>query len=234
VAAPEQPEHTTAPHHEAVKVAKVDDAASRRSTTQVPLPPGITPAEAQAAGLTSRRRRIVPIFLAAAALLAAVGVLLFRDEDTPAPDVKPPVVTTPPENVTPSGQQPKDPTPPAPIPTKPPEVVPPPTDVAPPPATDPQQVKPSPVGTTTEPPKPQQPKRPVVRGPSQQDLMTNVELLERDLNGQIRSGLITDPQAARNMFARIRKDALGANSAEDRRKVGDLINLFERTYLKRK
>jgi hypothetical protein len=64
--------------------------------------------------------------------------------------------------------------------------------------------------------------------------MTNVELLERDMNGLIRSGQIEDPQAARNMFARIRKDALEANSAEDRRNVGDLINLFERTYLKRK
>jgi hypothetical protein len=64
--------------------------------------------------------------------------------------------------------------------------------------------------------------------------MTSVELLERDLNGQIQSGLIKDPQAARNMFARIRKDALAANSAEERRNVGDLINLFERTYLKRK
>jgi serine/threonine-protein kinase len=231
-AAPEQPEYTTAPHHEAVKVAKVDDAASRRSTTQVPLPPGITPAEAQAAGLRSSRRRIVPIFLAAAALIAAVGLLLFRDEDTPAPDVTPPGITTPPENVTPSGQQPQVPTtqtPPAPTP-KPPEV-------APTPPPDAQEVRPPPVSTPTEtskPPQPQPPKRPVVRGPSQQDLITNVELLERDLDGQIRSGLIKDPQAARNMFARIRKDALGANSPEDRRKVGDLINLFERTYLKRK
>jgi hypothetical protein len=64
--------------------------------------------------------------------------------------------------------------------------------------------------------------------------MTNVALLERDMNGLIQSGQIKDPQAARNMFARIRKDAQAANSAEERRNVGDLINLFEKTYLKRK
>lgn len=64
--------------------------------------------------------------------------------------------------------------------------------------------------------------------------MTSVELLERDMNGLIRSGQIKDPHAARTMFARIRSGAEAANSAEDRRKVSDLIKLFENYYLNRK
>jgi len=64
--------------------------------------------------------------------------------------------------------------------------------------------------------------------------MTNVALLERDMNGLIKSGQIKDPQAARTMFARIRDGAEAANSADDRRKVSDLIKLFESYYLNRK
>ena len=232
VAAPEQkPEHATAPN----EAIKVDDAASRRSTTQVPLPPPeITPAEARAAGLRPPSRRIVPIALAAVALLAAIGILLFRSQGTASTDDKPPAAITPPGPAAPPDQGASPTQVPAPAPTPapaPPPITPPPT----PPAPDTPQANP---GATPPPaPKPQPSKPPRnsgSRNSSQQEmLMTNVELLERDMKGLIRSGQIKNPEAARNMFAKIRSGAEAANSAEDRRKVSDLINLFEKTYLKR-
>jgi serine/threonine-protein kinase len=221
------PEHATAPN----AAIKGDDAASSRSTTQVPLPPPeITPAEARAAGLRPHSRRIVPIALAAAALLAAIGILLFRDRGTDTTDVEPPATVTQPAPATPPGQGAASTQVPAPTPTPtpaPPPVTPPPT----PPAPDTPVATPD--ATATPAPKPKPPRNSGSRSSQKEVLMTNVALLERDMNGLIRSGQIKNPEAARNMFARIRDGAEAANSAEDRRNVTDLINLFEKTYLKR-
>jgi eukaryotic-like serine/threonine-protein kinase len=232
-AAPQQQhDHPTAPN----ETVKKDGTDSVRTTAQAPSPHGISPAEARAAGLHSPMRRIVPIALAAVALLGAAGVLLFRNAGTSTQEVKPPAVATPPETPTPpqptQQTQPGQQTPPpAPTPT------PPNTAVNPPPV-NPPPVNPPPVNPPPANPPPSTSKRPGGSGThssgQKEVLMTRVELLERDMNGLIQSGQIKDPKAARYMFTKIRSGAEAANSAEDRRNVSDLIKLFESSYLNRK
>ncbi|WP_414654030.1 serine/threonine-protein kinase, partial [Hyalangium sp.] len=227
-------EHATAPN----PILRAEDAGSRMPTTQVPsLPGGLSAAEARAVGGRSPLRRLVPILLAAAALLAAVGVLLFRDSGPEPTDDKPPGVVL----------QPETPTTPQPPPSNPVVAQPPPgtPDPNPNPANPPVPTvspeTPKPPDTVAQPetPKPPSGKNPHRPGgprfPGQQDLMTSVDRLERDMNGLIQSGLIKkeDEQSARNMFARIRKEAKAANSTEDGRKVEKVMALFEKTYLKR-
>jgi hypothetical protein len=228
---------------------KADDPASRQPTTQVPLPLDISPAEARAAGVSSPNRRLVPIVLAVAALLGAVGVLLFRDRGTDSPGDKPPVVAVPPGPITPPPQQTQqNPTPPVTPPANP--VVANPPQVTPPPNPNPAN-PPNPTGTPEVTPKPPEtvtqtetPKPPTVKNPNrpgnsgsrsaaQQELMNSVDRLKRDMEGLIKSGQI-DGTSARTMFEKIRSRAAAADSAEDRRSVEFMMNNFERTYLNRK
>jgi eukaryotic-like serine/threonine-protein kinase len=234
-AAPAPAEHA-APANVAVKA---DDSASRQPTTQVPLPLEISPAEARAAGLSSPNRRLVPIALAVAALLGAVGVLLFRDRGTESPGEKPPVVAVPPGPVTPPPEQTQqNPTPPETPPANP-AVAPPPQDTPPPDPTETPEATANPPETVaqTETPKPPatkpRPVNPGARSAAQQELMNSVDRLKRDMEGLITSGQIDGP-AARTMFEKIRKSAATADSAEERRTVEFMMNNFERTYLNRK
>jgi hypothetical protein len=239
VPAQDTSEHTTAPN----EAVKRDDSASRQPTTQVNLPPELSVVEVRAAGVSSPSRKLVPVAVAVAALLAAVGVLLFRNKDPGPTDVKPPAVVTPTGPATPPEQQ--TPTPPAPTPVSPnnpvnptPGPTPPtPTETARPP--DGKEVTPTETPTETQKPPPtvkNHPRPSGGGGPSQAELMDTVNRLERDMDAYIAGGQIKpDHQApARNMFTQIRKDARAAKSASDRSNVLDLIKLWERTYLGRR
>ncbi|MBN1206143.1 MAG: protein kinase [Myxococcaceae bacterium] len=225
--APALSEPTTAPND----AVRADDTASRRPTTPVPAHE-LSPAEVRAAGVSSPLRRLLPVLVGGAALLAAAGVLLLRSGNSPTPDEKPPVVTHPPAPTPPAPQANQAP-PPA------PQVTPPP---APTPATP---VEPERGKAVAQPESPKQP--PVVKnhnrpnnssagGPSQAELLDTISRLERDMQAYIAGGQIQPHHrdAARNMLGKIRVDARSADRAEDRRKVLDLIKLWERTYLKRK
>jgi serine/threonine-protein kinase len=232
------PEPTTAPN-EAVKVSKVDDAASRRSTTQVPLPPEISPAEARIAGVRSPMRRLVPVGIGVAALLAAGGVMLLRsgNNGTQTPEVTPPPVNTP---VTNQGSQTAVPNPPV-APTPNPTVTPTPNPTPNPPVEPveiPQVATPvvNPPTDTVKPPPETQPVRPTPRPtpsnvPSQAVLLSTIEGLERDLNARAAAG--QNMTIARNMLQRIRKEAQDARDAGSRRSVASKIDFWEKSYLKR-
>ena len=222
---------TTAPNEtvQPVAVAKAEDAASRRSTTQVKLPPEISAEEARVAGVRSPMRRLLPVGLGVAALLTAGGVLLLRTggSDTPPPVVTPPVVATPAPT----------PTPPNPTVTPPPANPPAETVVKPPveAVVTPPPVEPNPV---VDPPKQADP-QPVVKHtprpsnvPSQTVLLATIEGLERDLAARARAG--KNVTAARNMLEGIRRDARDARDVGSRRAVAGKIDLFERYYLKDK
>jgi serine/threonine protein kinase len=229
-------EHATAPN----PILKAEDAGSRMPTTQVPsVPVELSRAEARAAGLRSPLRILVPILLAVAALLAAVGVLMLRNSgsnptnDKPPDVVQPdpltlpqpppsnPVVANPPPGTPPPNPNPNPANPP--VPTVSPETPKPPDAVAQPETPKPPAIKTHRPGGSSS------------RFSGQQDLMNSVDRLERDMNGLIQSGFIKKEveQSARNMFARIRKEAKAANSVEDGRNVEKLMALFEKTYLKR-
>jgi outer membrane biosynthesis protein TonB len=220
---------------------KADDPTSRHPTTQVPVPPELSPSEARAARLTSSNRRMVPVSLAIAALLGAVGVLLFRDRGTDSPGDNPPVVTVPPGTVTPPPEHtqqtaPPQVTPPANTTVATPPPTPNPATPVNPPVTPEPTAKPPEVVQVETPKPPVNKPRPVNSGSraAQQELLNSVDRLRRDMEGLIQSGQIKDAAAARSMFERIRKGATSADSAEDRRGVEFMMNNFERTYLKRK
>jgi serine/threonine protein kinase len=231
-------EHATAPN----PILRAEDSGSHIPTTQVPsVPVELSNAEARAAGVRSPLRRLVPILLAAAALLAAVGVLLFRDSGPEPTNDKPPGGVLQPDPLTPQQLPPSNPVVAHPPPGTPPQS-PNPNPANPPvPTVSPEAPKPPDAVAQPETPKPPSGKNPNRPGGSasrfsgQQDLMTSVDRLERDMNGLIQSGFIKKEveQSARNMFARIRKEAKAANSAEDGRNVEKLMALFEKTYLKR-
>lgn len=226
--------------------AKAEEPVARQPTPPTPLPsPEFSPAEKRAAGLSSTHKRVVPIAAAAAVLLGAVGVLLFRDRGTDIPENPPPVVATPTGPVTPPPQptQP-NPTPPVTPPANPVATTP--TEATTAPTPNPG----TPVNPTPETPTPQQPvdqtetpKPGTVKAPprpsntrsaAQQELLNSVDRLRRDMEGLIKSGQIKDAASARNLFDRIRKGAASADSAEDRRSVEFMMSNFERTYLNRK
>jgi serine/threonine-protein kinase len=236
----------TAPN-EAVKVAKAEDAASRRSTTQVPMPPEVAAADARAAGVRSPMRRLLPVGLGVAALLTAGGVLLLRTGNPgpqpPNPPVTTPVVTTPvatPPTPTPNPAvtAPPNPTvtPPPPNPTETP--APNPTETPPvvaTPVANPPTEAPNP---PTETPKPPVETQPVVRPPprpsnvpSQAVLLATIEGLERDLNARAAAG--HNMSTARNLLETIRKQAQNARNIDSRRDVAIKIDFWERNYLKR-
>jgi serine/threonine-protein kinase len=219
---------------ETIKAQKGDDTASRRSTTQVSLPPEITPQEARVAGVRSPARRLVPVGLGVAALLAAGGVMLLRggSTETETPQVPSPPVSTP---VTQQGSPTPTPTP-APTPT--PKVEPTPTPKVEPVETPPVVATPV-VTPPTETPKPTE-TQPVVRPtprptpsniPSQAVLLSTIEGLERDLNARAAAG--QNMNIARNMLERIRKEAQDARDVGSRRAVATKIDFWEKSYLKR-
>jgi serine/threonine-protein kinase len=219
------PEPTTSPN----ATAKPEDADSRRPTTPVPAHE-LSPAEARAAGVSPPLRRLLPVMIGGVALMAAVGVLLLQGDDTPSPDEKPQVITQPPD--------------PTPAPTQQANPVPPPSpQVTPPPAPTPTPpVAPESGKAVAQPETPKPPSAKPPRhnsgggGPSQAELLDTISRLERDMQAYIAGGQIpaSSRDAARNMLGKIRSDARSANGADDRRKVLDLIKLWEKTYLKRK
>jgi serine/threonine protein kinase len=216
----------TAPN-EAVK-ARAEDAASRRSTTQVPLPPEVAAQDARAAGVRSPMRRLWPVGVGVAALLTAGGVMLLRGGN-PGPQPQPPPVT-PPVVATPVTN------PPVPVPTPP--VTPPPNPTVTPPPNPPVVANPV-IETPTETPKPPPVEPPVVKPnprpvsnvPSQAVLLATIAGLERDLNARAAAG--HNMSTARNVLELIRKQAQSARNVDSRREVANKIDFWERSYLKR-
>jgi serine/threonine protein kinase len=223
---------------EAVK-AKAEDAASRRATTQVPLPPEAAAQGARASGVRSPMLRLLPIGLGVAALLTAGGVLLLRSGN-PGPQPLPPPVT-PPVVATPVANPPVPVPPPTVTPTPNPAVTPPPNPTVTPP--------PNPAGTPpivatpvadppTETPKPtvespvvKPTPRPALNVPSQAVLLATIAGLERDLNARAAAG--HNMSTARNVLELIRKQAQSARNVDSRREVANKIDFWERSYLKR-
>jgi serine/threonine-protein kinase len=213
-------EPTTAPNVAVpVQVAKGDDAASARSTTQVSLPREITPEEARLAGVRSPMRRLLPIGLGIAALLAAGGVMLLRSgtTSTQTPDVTP----------TPVANQEPQPPPANPVVTPPANPVVTPPEVVTTPVVIPPPEEPKPLET-----------QPVVRPrpapsniPSQAVLLSIIEGLERDLNARTAAG--QNMNIARSQLDRLRKEAHDARDTSSRRSVATKIDFWEKSYLKR-
>lgn len=220
-----------------------DDVDAQRITTPVPAseqPEPSTQEVQAAAGMRAPSRRLVPVAIAAAVLLALGGAVVVyqgaRDTPAPTPPGPEPFVVTPtPEPSTP----PMTDTPPAEtaLAEAPPAEQPEPE--TPPAIAEPATPEKAPAVVAQTPPKPPVTRRnrplreSVDSAPSQAVLLARLQTLERDVEARIAAGEKMSP-ATRTTLESLREEAREAEDAETRRELARKINGWEKMFLRRR
>jgi serine/threonine-protein kinase len=204
-------------------------ATPEPSVVVAPEPP---PAEPRAAGVSSPRRRLLPVGLGALALVAIGGAVFALREPTPTP---PRVIVTPPAQ--PQTQPPAQPstgtaqaqqgTPSTATPT--------PATGTPPTQQENSGTVPA-VAHVENPAEDTQPavqKAPTPSAPSHGTLLGRIQKLERDVEARAQAGQPLSPATSRTLEG-LRKRVETAGTSEERRQVAKELTSWEKMFLRRK
>ena len=200
-----------------------------------PVPAELTPAELNAAGVSSPKRRLLPMGLGALALVVIGGAVVALREPPPTPPqvtVTPPVQPQTPPPAQPSTgtaqAQPGTPTTGTPTPGTPTTATP-----TPPPENPSTVPAVAHVDNPTEDTQPAVQKTPTPSAPSLATLLGRIQKLDRDVEARAHSGQPLSP-ATRKTLDSLRKRVETAGTPEERRQVAKELTSWEKMFLRRK